>query len=86
MSKILPQIHKKNLFLLPTTTEVAFNTTISPRFYCPSTSTQPNHSSLLKTSRCGYITGPMIYPYLILLQQQANMKLMKCQPSDISLP
>ena len=68
MSKILflLQIHKKNLFLLPTPTEVAFNTTISPRFYCPSTSAQPNHSSLMKTSRCGYITGPMIYPYLIL--------------------
>ena len=68
MSKIqfLPQIHKKNLILLPTPTEVAFNTTISPRIYCPSTSAQPNHSSLLKTSWCGYITGSMIYPYLIL--------------------
>ena len=35
MSKIqfLPHIHKKDLFLLRTTTEVAFNTTNSPRFY-----------------------------------------------------
>ena len=35
MSKIqfLLQIHKKDLFLLPTPTEVAFNTTNSPRFY-----------------------------------------------------
>ena len=35
MSKIkfLLHIHKKDLFLLPTPTEVAFNTTSSPTFY-----------------------------------------------------
>ena len=35
MSKIkfLLDIHKKDILLLPTPTEVAFNTTNSPRFY-----------------------------------------------------
>ena len=35
MSKIpfLLHIHKKDLFLLPTPTEVAFNTTNAPKFY-----------------------------------------------------
>ena len=37
MSKIqfLLHIHKKDLFLLLTPIEVAFNTTKSPRFYSP---------------------------------------------------
>ena len=57
MSKIqfLLHIHKKDLFLLPTPTEVAFNTTNSPRFYCSSNPSQPNHSSLLRINRCGIL-------------------------------
>ena len=32
-TQFLLHIHKKDLFLLPTSTEVAFNTTNSSRFY-----------------------------------------------------
>ena len=43
--KIQLHIHKKDLFLLPTATEVAFSTNNSP--------SPPNHPSLLRTARCG---------------------------------
>ena len=62
MSKIqfLLHIHKKDLFLLPTPTEVAFNTTKSPRFYSSSNPSQPNHSSLLRTTKCGILLNHRI--------------------------
>ena len=43
--QFLLHMHKKDLFLLPTATEVAFNTNNSP--------SPPNHPSLLRTARCG---------------------------------
>ena len=57
MSKIqfLLHIHKKDLFLLPTPTEVGFNTTNSLRFYSSSNPSQPNHSSLVRTTKCGIL-------------------------------
>ena len=50
--QFLRHIHKKDLFLLPTPTEVTFNTTNSPKFYSSSNSCQPNQSSLLRNTRC----------------------------------
>ena len=55
MSKMqfLLHIHKEDLFVLPTPTEVGFSTTNCPRFYCSSSPSQSNHSSLLRTNRFG---------------------------------
>ena len=43
------------LFLLPTSTEVAFNTTNSPRFYSSAIHLSANQSSPLRTTRCGIL-------------------------------
>ena len=51
-------VHKKDLFLLHRATEVAFNTTKSPRFYSSRIPSQPNQSSLLKTARYGISLDP----------------------------
>ena len=56
--KFLLHIHKKDLFLLPTPIEVAFNITNSPRFYSSSNLSQTNHFSLLRTTRCGISLDP----------------------------
>ena len=75
MSKIqfLLQMHKKDLFLLPTSTEMIFNTTNSPWFYSSAI-----HLSLiiLRTTRCDILLNteqlpsnkiwPSVSPDLIL--------------------
>ena len=60
MSKIQFLLHKKDLFLLPTPTEVAFTTTNSPSFYPSSNPSQPNHSSLLKITSYGILLNHRI--------------------------
>ena len=67
MSKIrfLLNIHKKNLFFLLTPTEVAFITTNCPRFYCSSNPSEPNHSSLVSTSRCGILLNYRITAFFL---------------------
>ena len=53
--QFLLHMRKKDLFLLPTPTEVPFNTTNSPRFCSSENPSQPNHSSLLRTTNCGIL-------------------------------
>ena len=82
ISKIqfLLHIHKKDLFLLPTPTEVAFNTTKYPRFYSSSNPSQPNHSSLLRTTRCGILLNHRITAF-----QQHLASITEWMPSKANL-
>ena len=48
----LLHITRKIYFFSRLPAKVAFNTINSPRFYCSSNPSQPNHSSLLRANRC----------------------------------
>ena len=77
MSKILFLLHifKKDRFFLATPMEVAFNITNSQRFCYSSNPCYSNHSSLLGTTKVGYLT-----------QSQNSCLLTKFSFLSLSLP
>ena len=91
--QFLLHIHKKDLFLLSTPTEVAFNTTNSPRFYCSSNPSQPSHSSALRTNSFGILLNllspppppPFPPPHWFLMTEDSPYQNLRANPCFLIL-